>query len=70
MQILQSKVDEVMVTYKVFNACRANPKREPRFVGEGARVTFDKVSETEYHAHLRNFNGVSIATVLVDQFDI
>lgn len=47
----------------IFNACRANPEREPK-----GNVTF-RVTIYGHEAALRDANGVVVALADVDQYD-
>ena len=48
----------------IFNACRANEKREPT-----GNVTFLLMANGDHQATLRNSDLTVIAVAIVDQFD-
>jgi hypothetical protein len=59
-------ITEGKATEAIFNACRANPKREAK-----GGVTFRMLADGNQHeAALRNDEGVVIALAYVDQFDV
>lgn len=49
---------------KIFDACRANPNREPR-----GRVTFRPTIDG-HEATLRNAEGIVVTIATVDEFDV
>ena len=52
----------------IFDACRANERREPRNVGD-YRVTFGLRADGTHDVIMRNAKGVVVATAVVDEFD-
>jgi hypothetical protein len=49
----------------IFDACRANPKREPR-----GGVTFRLLASGDYEAALRDAEGIVVTIAKVDEHDV
>lgn len=62
-------ITEGQATNVIFDAARANPKRERRDAGSYV-VQFSHISGTEYRATVRDRSGLSVAIAVIDEFDI
>jgi hypothetical protein len=69
MRDLETFCDEGEMTTIIFNACRANPKREPRQFSKYT-VVFKQLNDNEHRVHVRFKGHVFCAVAVVDKYDV